>query len=369
MGIKEAIERAETEIRANTGESGTAQIFRGRGERSGLNRAWTTQGPNRLFLHLFERSQEVPFRIYRVSFPFPLVRITVWEYPTPLPLPTPLPPPLPPLPPHEDQDSNESIKTLLETDTKNPDFLKEVKTVMKQTPKKITLEAFFTTILMLKKSLLKGAFASDQVTFVLNDYVLTEGPITIIDYFVCFYKHRQVDQAMEYAQKRSQTRRMRGLRGDSRILNTDPSQALEEEWNEAENDDAYLNHFRQNQARREAKDALEAKEDLLKFGVGSELTQNDGNDGNVKMEDIYPDLVPNPNVNVDTGTGDKTIIEVRDKEEQAKIDERIKEMRMEKEKEKQEQEKQERVAREEPKPEDYTFFEDGENEEAEREDE
>ena len=198
-GIETVIEDAKNQARADSDVAAgrTGKVLRDMGERrGGISTAWLIRQPNKIFLHLFKENGELPISTYRISFSFPLTRVTAWEYAIPASFSG------------SENGGEESLESILSSKN-NEDLLKK----STPPPKKIKLGDFFTLIIKLKKAILQAHIAPDQLTFTLNRTILTDGPIAIIDYICYFYQHRKVDQALTYAKRKSAKRFMAGVKG------------------------------------------------------------------------------------------------------------------------------------------------------------
>ena len=169
--IKELIEEAKLEVVVETQETNSGGLVRKASEKATLEVAWRSRRANKLFLQLFDQGKKKPTATYRLSFAYPMKRITAWQY-------------------EELEKMNKETEQL----------------ELKLRPRKVKLLEIFMLFNKLKKFLTSGALARDQLLFTMNNKVLIENPIDVIDCVMVLYQHRKIEQAVDYADKAASRR-------------------------------------------------------------------------------------------------------------------------------------------------------------------
>ena len=172
--------QTDTALEVRTPTVKASAMFRMSNPEATLKEAWKLRRNNQLFLQLLnldtgsEDTEKVaaPAATYRISFPYPLRRITAWRY------------------------------------KKNGFQLQS---------KKIQLLEFFVLLAKLKEALEGGRLLSEQLVFTLNQHILTNNPLYIIDCVMMMYQQRKAELALKYADDRA-GKRFAHRFDDSRFL-------------------------------------------------------------------------------------------------------------------------------------------------------
>ena len=188
MRINQIIEEAKIETALETSNlrnvgaasagatPGADALFCQSGPGKPLMKAWNLKRSNKIFLRLLEKEGGEPTATYRVSFTFPLKRITSWVY----------------------RVENFQLR-----------------------PKKIKLLEFFVLLAKLKGLLESGELIPKQLLFSLNQFRLTDNPLYVIDCVLIIYQQRRIEAAAEYAGQRAAKRKAHKLMNPALILAKD----------------------------------------------------------------------------------------------------------------------------------------------------
>ena len=160
--IDEIIENSKIDTALETTVGvGASAIHRKMNPSATLEKAWKLRRNNQLFLQLLREGEVGPTATYRISFSFPLRRITAWRY------------------------EEEGFKLR---------------------SKKMKLLEFFVLLANLKKALSAGRVSRDQLVFNLNQFTLTDNPLFVIDCVMMMYQQRKAKLALKYAEDRAAKR-------------------------------------------------------------------------------------------------------------------------------------------------------------------